>query len=81
MTKKNSPVGATKPVLAKHDLQQSFHYPNAFLQLPSSQNLVIDFSTPARDVKDPFQGVTVSRPMPKIVAQTSELLKCNVPKM
>ena len=59
-------------VSAKPDLQQSFHFPNTFLQLPSSQNPVIDFSTTARDLKDSFQDVTVPQPMPKIVAQTSQ---------
>ena len=68
----NTPVAATKPVSAKPDLQQSFHFPNTFLQLPPSQNPVIDFSTPARDLKDSFQGVTVPQPVPKIVVQTSQ---------
>ena len=35
-------------VSAKPDLQQSCHFPNTFLQLPPSQNPVIDFSTPER---------------------------------
>ena len=68
----NKPVAATKPVSAKPDLQQSYHFPNTFLRLPPSQNPVIDFSTPARDLKDSFQGVTVPQPMPKIVVQTSQ---------
>ena len=59
-------------VSAKPDLQQSFHFPNTFLQLPPSQNPVIDFSTPARDLKDSFQEVTVPQPMPKIVAQNPQ---------
>ena len=42
---------------AKPDLQQFFHFPNTFLQLPPSKNPVIDFSTPARDLKDSFQFV------------------------
>ena len=52
-------------VSAKPDLQQSFLFSNTFLQLPLSQNPVIDFSTPARDLKYP-------QPMPKIVAQTPQ---------
>ena len=59
-------------VSAKPDLQQHFLFPNTFLQLPPSQNPVIDFSTPARDFKDSFQGVTVQQLMPKIVAQTPQ---------
>ena len=59
-------------VSAKPDFQQSSHFPNTFLQLPPSQNPVIDFSTPARDLKDSFQEVTVSKPMPKIVAQSPQ---------
>ena len=61
-------------VSLKPDLQQSFHFPNTFLQLPPSQNPVIDFSTTARDLKDSFQGVTVPQPMPKIVAQIPQNL-------
>ena len=61
-------------VSAKPDLQQSFHFPNTFLQLPPSQNHVINFLTPARDLKDSFQGVTVPQPMPKIVAQIPQNL-------
>ena len=57
------------PVSAKPDLEQSFHFPNTFLQLPPSQNPVIDFWAPARDLKDSF---TVPQPMPKIVAQTPQ---------
>ena len=60
-------------VSAKPDLQQSFHFPNTFLQLPPSQYPAIDFLTPARDLKDSFQGVTVPQPMPKIVAQIPQL--------
>ena len=60
-------------VSLKPDLQQSFHFPNTFLQLPPSQNPVINFLTPARDLKDSFQGVTVPQPMPKIVAQIPQL--------
>ena len=56
----------------QNHLQQSFHFPNTFLQLPPSQNPVIDFSTPARDLKDSFQEVTVPQPMPKIVAQNPQ---------
>ena len=37
-----------------------------------STNPVINFSTPAKDLKYPFQGVTVPQPMPKIVAQTPQ---------
>ena len=59
-------------VSAKLDLQQYFHFPNTFLQLHPSQNPVIDFSTPARNLKDSFQGVTVPQPMPETVAQTSQ---------
>ena len=59
-------------VSAKPDLQQSFNFPNTFLQPPPSQNPVIDFLTPARDLKDSFQGVTVPQPMIKIVAQTPQ---------
>ena len=59
-------------VSAKPDLQQSFHFPNTFLQFSPSQNPVIDFSTPERDLKDSFQGVTVPQPVLKIVAQTSQ---------
>ena len=44
-------------VSATPDLQQSFHFPNTFLQLPPSQNPVTDFSTPARDLKDSLQEV------------------------
>ena len=57
------------PVSAKPDLKQSFHFPNTFLQLPPSQNPVIDFWAPARDLKDSF---TVPQPMRKIVAQTPQ---------
>ena len=57
-------------VSAKPDLQQSFHFPNTFLELPPSQNPAIHFSAQARDLKDSFQEATVSQPMPKIVAQT-----------
>ena len=56
----------------QQNLQQSFHSPNTFLQLPPSQNLVIDFSTTARDLKGSFQGFTVLQPMLKTVAQTSQ---------
>ena len=42
------------------------------IQLPPSQNPVIDFSTPARDLKDSFQEVTVPQLMLKIVAQTPQ---------
>ena len=59
-------------VSAKPDLQQSCHFPNTFLQLPPSQNPVIDFSTTARDLKDSFEDVTVPQPMPKIVVHTSQ---------
>ena len=62
----------TNTVSAKPDLQQSFHFPNTFLQLPPSQNPVINFSTTARDLKDSFQEVTVPQPMPKIVAQNPQ---------
>ena len=62
----------TNTVSAKPDLQQSFHFPNTFLQLPPSQNPVINFSTTARDLKDSFQEVTVPQPMPKIVAKTPQ---------
>ena len=68
----STPVAATKPVSAKPDLQQYFNFPNTFLQLPPSQNPVTDFSTPARDLKDSFQDVTVPQPMPQIVVQTSQ---------
>ena len=57
---------------SKPDLQQSFHFPNTFLQLSPSQNPVIDFSTTARDLKDSFEDVTVPQPMPKIVVHTSQ---------
>ena len=67
----NIPVAATKPVSVKPDLQQSFLFSITFLQLPPSQNPVIDFSTSARDFKDSFQGATVTEPMP-IVVQTSQ---------
>ena len=59
-------------VSARPDLQQSFHFPNTFLELPPSQNPVIYFSTPGRDLKDSFQCVTLPQPMPKIVAQTPQ---------
>ena len=59
-------------VSAKPDLQESFHFPNTFLELPPSQNPVIYFSTPARDLKDLFQCVTLPQPMPKIVKQTPQ---------
>ena len=39
----NTPVTATKPVSAKPDFQQSFHFPNTFLHLPPSQNLLSIF--------------------------------------
>ena len=57
-------------VSAKPDFQQTSHFSNTFLQLPPSQDPVIDFSTPARDLKDSFQEVTVPQLMLKIVAQT-----------
>ena len=59
-------------VSAKPDFQQTSHFPNTFLQLPPPQNPVIDFSTPARDLKDSFQEVTVPQLMLKIVAQTPQ---------
>ena len=67
----NTPVAATKPISRKPDLQQFFHFPNTFLQFYPSQSPVIDFSTPARDLKDLFQGGTVPQSVPKIVVQNS----------
>ena len=68
----NTPVAATIPVSAKPDLQQPFHFPNTFLQLLPSWNPVIDFLTPARDLKGSFQSVAIPQPMPQIVVQTSQ---------
>ena len=67
-----TPVAAAKPISAKPYLQQSFHFPNTFIQFPPSQSPLINFSTPARSLKYLFQGVTVPQPVPKIVLQTSQ---------